>query len=654
MKKVIYLILWLIFTSNSFAQQQNYPFYDALKLKGFIKDSIFNPKVDTLERVASILKPYLVQPDIYSQADAFQLLKSFTVKGSPNFNPYLKPFLKLPNSMAEQFSGSVMSEQIRGGTASWKGIDVTNIVVGLADFMIERGKEELTATFFEKFQAQIKDTTYKELQILFPETYFLLSSPFIGVSNFNTYLNSLRETFMHDMSNIYSNFPRVMDQGKFQQFFIEHKELKAILTSSLFIVDNLAKKKHPGIILENLPLNDIDMIGDKKLSASIRFLKIFSQSLRSISPDHYWIPPDSLDQLFDKDMISFRVFLGLLYQQLGGMDSTYKPLLNYLAEMAPNLESLQQCKGFIEDFTYRTYDLRLCMEKIKKEQPEYNDYYQYYNSAINLIEMVDRLDDLPFLKIKISNEFGKYVYVARRCGDIYLNVNQNSYSSAVINTVSVLDTLLSDYIVKHKKLKDALQLIVKYGTFMSNIANAKDSKEVQAAIEAAALPPGSSIIKTYSYCNIAINSYLGGFSGHEWIKGVTDGLVINTYGIWAPVGVAVSVGSGGKKIGAVTFFGSVVDIGAVAAYRVLTPSDSSQQVPTITLESIISPGFYVILSRLFNSPVSLGAGYQYCPSLRKVNIDQNEIVTGATRLSLFLAVDIPLFNIYTKPRLLGK
>ncbi|MCW3104128.1 MAG: hypothetical protein JWO09_2568 [Bacteroidetes bacterium] len=193
--------------------------------------------------------------------------------------------------------------------------------------------------------------------------------------------------------------------------------------------------------------------------------------------------------------------------------------------------------------------------------------------------------------------------------------------------------------------------VLKYGTFMATLVQAESSEEVESAIEAFALPSGSARIKRQTPFNVSLNAYSGVFLGWEQIKGVDRPAcfkkgyeAFNSYGITAPIGIAISTSTCGWSF---TAFMSVVDLGAVTAFRF--SNDSTESVPTIELKDIISPGIFFSLG-LPKCPLSLNVGYQAGPLLREVNQMENTYEKKYTRLSFSLNVDIPILNFYTKSK----
>ncbi len=212
-----------------------------------------------------------------------------------------------------------------------------------------------------------------------------------------------------------------------------------------------------------------------------------------------------------------------------------------------------------------------------------------------------------------------------------------------------------------EKGRDMMQYILKYGTFMSAIATAQTSDEVTDAIEAFALPPGSSRVKRETSFNVSLNAYAGLYYGYEKIQGVvadkpfTSLSQLNSYGLTAPIGIAVSKGKfsnflipSGHGHWSHSLFVSIVDLGAVAAFRFQGSNDSVKQIPSIQLKDIFSPGIFWSVG-IPKCPLSFNAGVQLGPNLRKVESAVNDYSNNLYwRYSFSLCVDLPLLNLYSK------
>jgi hypothetical protein len=183
-------------------------------------------------------------------------------------------------------------------------------------------------------------------------------------------------------------------------------------------------------------------------------------------------------------------------------------------------------------------------------------------------------------------------------------------------------------------------LLTKLIHFVNDMALAKNSEDVEKAIEAIALPSGSYSIKRASRFNASLNSYPGLLAGNE--VAYQKSAAFST-GFTAPVGLSFAWGS--KKGYSNGFFIPVIDLGALVRLHFDNTSETAS-LPEFNFINVFSPGIYY--HRGFrNSPLSLHVGGQYAPKLRRqVNDDPVESVF----LGAGLTVDIPLLNFHTRPR----
>lgn len=191
--------------------------------------------------------------------------------------------------------------------------------------------------------------------------------------------------------------------------------------------------------------------------------------------------------------------------------------------------------------------------------------------------------------------------------------------------------------------------LLKYGSFIAAVAEAKSSAEVSQALEAFALPPGSSRIKKYSAFSVSLNSFVGsGFmlehtlGKQEWLEGVWT---------WhAPIGIAVNTGFG--KGGALSFYASVLDFGAIVSQKITTINSTSnnQTFPVTQLDfgHIFAPGLFVYYGLPCDLPIAIGFGGQLGPLLTTTNNAGVALSADQKiRFGISLTVDIPITHFYT-------
>jgi hypothetical protein len=165
---------------------------------------------------------------------------------------------------------------------------------------------------------------------------------------------------------------------------------------------------------------------------------------------------------------------------------------------------------------------------------------------------------------------------------------------------------------------------------------------VKAAVDAVALPSGSSSIKKDLTFNMALNGYVGYFARslddtEQLYEGFTE-----THGITAPIGVTISHGLG--RGGSLSAFLGILDVGAIVKYKV---SDDPNEAPKPEIEwgNILSPGIHFVYGAPFYLPVSIGVGQQWLP--RKVEDDKLKFNGG---WNVFIAFDIPFINLASSKR----
>jgi len=204
-----------------------------------------------------------------------------------------------------------------------------------------------------------------------------------------------------------------------------------------------------------------------------------------------------------------------------------------------------------------------------------------------------------------------------------------------MNTLCILDTLLLDKSHENSELRHS---ILKYGSFIATVAQAQNSDDVQNAIESAALPAGSYSIKQKTTGSIFVNGYLGYAFDISKYK-----LYMN--GMYAPIGISINIPfCKNHNAGAFTLFGSIIDVGGLAAYRLTNSTDTLKQI--IKLQSIISPSIQV-LYEIPKTPFNICFGWRMTPSLYYSGDKTFTTIESKHVFNLSLLIDIPFFTIKT-------
>ena len=298
MKRNLIFILALLSLNISFGQ---IAFYDAINLSKLLDDK--RHFINTAAQHDSLLS-------ILSKYKGGKIIKPTDFSDSTK-NPFLYKFFDKNKTYSVNFSSNVGNNI----ASSIGGIDVTNIADGFAKFIVKRVKQELSASFFDKFKQIISDTTgtHKDLQTIFPKTYQAFMVIGDQIYNYEGYMQTLRESFENDLSALTANLPSIIDNDP--KYFNKHQDLAALLSSGCYIAEDLKDKVHPGDILNDYPseyLKDLN----PNLKGAIQTLQLISSSFRESASKKdtvYWVSSKQINQLV-KDSIAFKIYLGLIYE----------------------------------------------------------------------------------------------------------------------------------------------------------------------------------------------------------------------------------------------------------------------------------------------------------------------------------------------------
>ncbi|MFK8165001.1 MAG: hypothetical protein AB8H12_21315 [Lewinella sp.] len=200
--------------------------------------------------------------------------------------------------------------------------------------------------------------------------------------------------------------------------------------------------------------------------------------------------------------------------------------------------------------------------------------------------------------------------------------------------------------------------LFKYGTFMADVAAANDPADFEAALTTIALPVGSSQIKRNRPSSLELGAYFGVALSRERLvlpPGTNaEGIEEDAFGaaLFVPVGFSYSRNIGGRK--SITFFGSIIDLGAITAFRLGSQPDGPgapnvERLPEFRPANVIAPGFHVMYN-FPKSPFTLGLGIQDGPSVREFTVAGSNIVQEArsVRGMLTFSIDVPVFRFFNK------
>jgi hypothetical protein len=614
---------------------------------------------------------------------------------------------------AEHIMGSLTSPT--SDASSQAGFGISSFADGMARFLVERTKEELSASLFNKLSQVISENAF--IQELFPQTHLLLSSLSEQIYNYPSYIHSLRAAFINDLDAIgFKITPFLLNTKYFQ---IEHR-IQPFLKDLLLLANDTIERiiistDHPGKIIEEINLKRLDNYPQLKII--VKSIQILSGSLRncnnsSINPDKkYWIDQKDLIAFFWNDSNSLRnikIYLGLILLRLEVIEKEkvedYNSILYNLGEIYKDLNNPEKMGSpnnrgdkFISSFKNiclraSAIDSALLRINELKSDPKpgesvtFDDYYRLYESVIGLLDCLPQLSHA--MKPDTDLNLTRFLVTARALGNIALAIKQKNYYTIGAQIVLIIDNVFTlkesekeKFVAFKNSLKEKLRslknsnlpdkeiickmkadlekceiaianflsngentfkniksLIARYAPLICSIAMAENTTQIKEAIEAVALPAGASNIKKSSQFSLALNAYVGGSWGAEWMKSE----LTHPFHVFAPIGLAFSVG-GMNGSGSFSLFFSIVDLGALVSYRF--PNDESQGTAQFLLKNILSPGVYGVIG-MPNIPISIGVGLSRRPQLSNISETSTSIEDRRWWFGIFIAVDIPLINFW--------
>jgi len=297
----------------------------------------------------------------------------------------------------------------------------------------------------------------------------------------------------------------------------------------------------------------------------------------------------------------------------------------------------------VKDFQQEEYSLGLSkltevletvsdyLEQTKKNRALTNTLSNELSSALSIQKA-----SLNAEKTKLENRIK--ALPAPIEGEVLLNANIDAERQELLGILKEINTKLDQIGYQEQKKKTVifkLAKVIEYVNLLAAITKAENSAAVESLLETYALPAGSSRIKKVSSFNIAVNAYVGGFFGRSTKDDQGEGFT-NTYGLTAPIGFTISTGF--NKIGSLSLFAGVFDIGGTIKYKLDNQGKYQQDV---SLAGIVSPSLHIVYGFPFFLPLSAGVGCQWVSPVASTS-NKIDLKPG---FNAFVAVDIPLFNL---------
>ncbi|MGV3596645.1 MAG: hypothetical protein ACO1PI_02190 [Bacteroidota bacterium] len=521
------------------------------------------------------------------------------------------------------------------------GLNITNLADALAIVVVDRLKSELNQVFFNDFKKQLTDNP--ELNKLFPTTYTLLSTIDQSIYDYEAYIPALRQAFSVDLRNLYLKVDVFLNNPKFKEYYTKVPEIGAVVEAALITSKLVSQDKSPIRVITDMA--DATVGAPKKIEGLFRTVSLIAKSLHDSANavKDVWVGMDKVKELI-YDPAALRIYVGLLYQTSAEIKFPNGDSLQSKLKILGESNQFNKIADMVVVVSKTVQEVDALVKKYKADTTlkGYNKYYDYYESYTYLIKTIATSVDTIF-KLDIDSSIQMYYAISQNIGNLYLNINEGSYTGAITNLVSTINIIDSAGNVMKKPV---VQKLFRYGSFMAAMVEADNSQEMAAVLNNFILPSGSSSAKSKNSVLITINSYIGGFYS---FNSLNSDSIKRSAGLTLPVGPNISFRVFKNCKGWVpAFFFPLVDIGAFGSYR-LTDS-SSATLPAVKLANIFAPGAMLCINRAFNSPLTIMGGIQRTPPLQTISASGATYMESSWRYQVSLVWDIPLFNLYYKPK----
>ncbi len=356
-------------------------------------------------------------------------------------------------------------------------------------------------------------------------------------------------------------------------------------------------------------------------------------------PTEYIQPTEFWDLM--RDDRSRNLFLGLVQERVQKVSNK--------SSLSP--KSVAVVTSRFVDIAFQADRLLDSLRNPTRTERRFSDYLPLVGLGVDLLVTVienplttsDREDRLAKEAVK---ELASFPKVTGHAFSLFSDLQAERYGSAVQNLVNMLSTVAASSPNVESRWQRASQELLFYGNFMANVASAQTAEDMKSALLGAALPPGSSRVKREEPFNIGLNTYLGLGGGCEVLNNTGDDKrTAGTIGLSLPVGLSVSWKFKKEHALSYSVLLSVLDLGAVAAFRIGDPG--AEALPDLKIENFVAPGAYFLFN-IPRSPFSLGVGSQYGPRVRSITTANGiQSQASAWRWGGFIGMDVPIFSFST-------
>lgn len=518
----------------------------------------------------------------------------------------------------------------------------------VAQFLVDRTKQELLLAFFDRFLEKMHQT--KELQILFPNTFYLLKTqdafrlPSIG--------QLWVESFQGDVQEMLLNLEFLLTTEPSYTAIADHPQVRAFrLTNDLLHIfeEDIA----PTNILHQLNYK-YQGIKDP-ISDNLEILTTLSSELIADETGETFLTANQLMQL---SYPANEYFVALLYlnnqhslQKLL-VDSNESPLKQFQYSMIPVIQKMTTLSSLLQNLENKSTHYR---EKLLTDNSDHSNTDIFFHFSQGIYKLLEFGFTTQYLfqpaQYYNSPAYQECIPMIRNTIQATEDLKNEELGLFIIHLSQLLEPIIAEKLATKKEVTvsttpEILKDIFFYSSFMVDVLSAKSTEQVNGILQQYALPVGSYRLKRQSKFSLSLNAYPGLHLGKE--EGIENSLNRgNVIGITAPIGIAASWGKSRKKDGhAIGLFVPIIDVGAAFSYR--WSGDSEGFPEQLQWRQVLSPGAHMVWG-IKKVPMSVMLGTQFTPQLRSIK-ENGSIGLGKNvwRYGISLVMDIPIFNLYVE------
>lgn len=513
----------------------------------------------------------------------------------------------------------------------------TVVLDALAKTIAQRFEDEINTQAVSKLKDYLGSPDLKPLALLLPETHRFLAN--IDVRRYSSFLVSLRDVLEKDLMHLSENYVLSLE-------YIADSESTPAETRQAICQILLLNEFTTALLRTNDLTSAIALLSTSRhlVSSGNEINSLISVANRSAellmtSEPRGFVDLTSYFQNSDMSISRFyaNYIAGIWLEEnrmalesitLKGSGNSHRTLYSVIDAAATEAD---YALAFVTKLISLATDLRSLPQKLETLntlrsmrqltpadlQPVLETLQ---HSATTLLSLQAVLCD----DTKVAAISSKYQQAINDIFDISSAVSSGNYGLAVAKVLN----LLRETEIK----KETYERIYDVLTFAANASSAKNSDELSSALEAFFLPAGSYWIKRMEPWTVGLQTY----TGAAWSNG-------GGWGLGSPLGMNISYCI--AENWSISLFASVIDLGPLVNYRIQQPEGD---IPDMSWSDVIAPGGYAVLG--LPCFVSLGVGSQLSPYLESIEEEAKILrVTRAWRFQMFLAVDIPLMNLFVSP-----